>query len=133
VISLLVATLRHPYTERVGRFLALGCAVHCLLTPLLLSALPVATAASGLGHGLEPLLVGASLALAAATLTLGYRRHRSARPLLLLAAGAVLAAAGLLSHGAAFGPWLNAAGLLLLLPANLLDRRLRGCSCHPMK
>jgi hypothetical protein len=132
VIALLVAALKHPHTERVGRFLALGCAVHCALTPLLLSVLPVAAAAAGLAAGLEPLLVGASLALAAATLTLGWRRHHRVRPLLLFAAGALLAVAGLLWHEAALGPGLTAAGLLLLLPANLLDRRLRddGCPLH---
>jgi MerC mercury resistance protein len=129
VIALLVAALEHPGAERVGRFLALGCAVHCAFTPLLLAVLPTAAAASGLAAGLEPLLVGASLALAAGTLSLGYRRHRRARPLLLLAAGALLAVAGLLWHEAALGPGLTASGLLLLLPANLLDRRLRDDAC----
>lgn len=132
MIAALVATLRHPWTQRLGRWLALGCAVHCAAMPLVLALVPAAAAATGAGAGLERILVGSSLALAAVGLTRGYRRHRRADALLLFAAAAGLALLGQLWHGphAAEGlasDWLGhcltAVGLLLLLPAHLLDHR----------
>ncbi len=135
MIAALVATLRHPWTQRLGRWLALGCAVHCAVMPLVLALVPAAAAASGAGAGLERALVGASLAIAAVGLVRGYRRHRRAGALLLFGAAVTLALLGQLWHaphlaagtGATSWEWLGhgltAAGLLLLLPANLLDHR----------
>ena len=138
MIAALVATLRHPRLERLSRLLALGCAVHCALTPLLLALVPAAAAASGAGATLERVLVATSLLLAAPGLVRGYLRHRRAGALALLAAAALLALLGQLGHGAEPGHGglahlLTGAGLHLLLPANLLDHRgaaRPGC-CHP--
>lgn len=135
MIAALVATLRHPWTQKLGRWLALGCAVHCAVMPLVLALVPAAAAALGVTAGLERALVGSSLVIAAFGLVRGYLRHRRAGALLLFGAAAALAVLGQLWHGphlvsgTGAPPWewlghgLTAAGLLLLLPAHLLDHR----------
>lgn len=133
MIAALVATLRHPWTQKLGRWLALGCAVHCAVMPLVLALVPAAAAALGVTAGLERALVGSSLVIAGVGLVRGYRRHRRAGALLLFGAAAALAVLGQIWHGphlvagATAWEWLGhgltAAGLLLLLPANLLDHR----------
>jgi MerC mercury resistance protein len=132
MLAALVATLRHPWTQKLGRWLALGCAVHCAVMPLVLALVPAAAAALGVTPGLERALVGSSLVIAAVGLVRGYRRHGRAGALLLFGAAAALAVLGQLWHGPHLpattawewlGHGLTAAGLLLLLPANLLDHR----------
>lgn len=138
MLAALVATLRHPWTQKLGRWLALGCAVHCAVMPLILALVPAAAAALGVTAGLERALVGSSLMIAAVGLARGYRRHRRAGALLLFGAAAALAVLGQIWHGPHLvsgtggtgamawewlGHGLTAAGLLLLLPANLLDHR----------
>jgi hypothetical protein len=119
--------------DRLGMGLSLGCAIHCLLTPLLMAFLPFSAAIGLLGHGTETVLLGASALLSGTALILGFRRHRQRRVLGLLGAALALIAAGRIYHDHPFEPVLVNAGLAFLIPANLLNRRLcRRCkSCHP--
>ena len=121
-----------PGLDRLGRWsaaLALGCAVHCLAMPLLLTFLPLASTAFHLDHGVERLLVGASALLGSASLCWGFRRHRRRGVLLLLAVALAAIAAGLL---ATHQPWqaaLVTAGTAVLAAGHLLNRRLcRACA-----
>ncbi|HVF61754.1 MAG TPA: MerC domain-containing protein [Thermoanaerobaculia bacterium] len=118
--------------DRLGRWssaLALGCALHCLAMPLVLTFLPLASTAFRLDHGVERLLVGASALLGSASLCWGFRRHRRHGVLLLLAVALAAIAAGLL---ATHEPWeaaLVTAGTAVLAAGHLLNRRLcRACS-----
>jgi MerC mercury resistance protein len=73
---------------------SLLCAVHCAVTPAIMSLLPLA--------GLECLgvetteygLVGLSATLGFVSLTMGYRRHRSRRAIGVLSGGLALLALG---------------------------------------
>ncbi|MGH9361887.1 MAG: MerC domain-containing protein [Thermoanaerobaculia bacterium] len=128
-----IALLRPaPAVDRLGRWsaaLALGCAIHCLAMPLVLTLLPLASTAVHLDHGTERLLVGAAALLGSASLCWGFRRHRRRGVLLVLALALAVLAAGML---AARQPWeagLVTAGTALLAAGNLLNRRLcRTCA-----
>ncbi|HEX5761343.1 MAG TPA: MerC domain-containing protein [Thermoanaerobaculia bacterium] len=127
-----LALLPAAAADRLGRWsslLALGCALHCLATPLLLTFLPLASTALHLDHGVERLLVGASALLGSASLCWGFGRHRRRGVLLLLALALAALAAGMLG---ARQPWeaaLVTAGSALLAGGNLLNRRLcRTCA-----
>lgn len=118
--------------DRLGMGLSLGCAIHCLLTPLLMALLPFTATAALLGPGAEAVLLGASAVLSGTALVLGFRRHRQLRVLGMLGAALVLIVLGQIYHEHPFEPLLVNAGLAFLIPANLLNRRLcqRCKSCH---
>ncbi|MBX3724449.1 MAG: MerC family mercury resistance protein [Xanthomonadales bacterium] len=111
--------------DRVGMLLALGCALHCLMVPVMFALLPgLVLALHSFQDPLRPLAIGllrlqalegwlvaVALAWAAAALVLGWRRHRRLLPggLALLGAGSFLLALSRLFPGR----WLHA-GLLAL-------------------
>lgn len=111
--------------DRIGMLLAMGCALHCLLVPVLFAVLPgLALALHSFHDPLRPLAIGllrlqaletwlvvAALSWAGAALALGWRRHRRFLPggLALLGAGSFLLALSRLLPGR----WLHA-GLLAL-------------------
>jgi hypothetical protein len=71
--------------ERLTGFLSAACAVHCLLTPLVVAALPlVGSSGAALSGGGELLLSALVLISGTATLLLGYRRHRDLRSVALI-------------------------------------------------
>jgi len=89
--------------DRAGTFIAAACALHCAVVPLILALVPSMTLALLSWHDprhrlamrllqasrWEWLFVLVALLVAVSSLGLGYLRHRSARPGLLLAAAAV--------------------------------------------
>lgn len=111
--------------ERAATWLSLGCALHCLATPLLAAGLPLAGASASFVH--HPVLeVGLSaLVLIGVLLTavLGYRRHRDVRVLVALGAGLVLYLLGHVGDG-----WpsrvVSIAGALSLSVASVASARL---------
>ncbi|RMH93564.1 MerC domain-containing protein [Lysobacter pythonis] len=124
---------RLQQADRLGFAASVLCAIHCAAMPLLLAILPtLGLGAGGLIDIDQGVVVFATL-LAAATLSIGWWRHRAYR-----AWGLLLPALGLLWF-AAFGPfhahglghaqtWLHAglmvAGGLLLAAAHLTNMRL---------
>ena len=84
------APTSHQPFDRLGTLASGACAVHCVLS----ASVPEAIAALGLGallgHELEWGFTFAALALAAAALILGWRKHRS-RPVVALLGGGILA------------------------------------------
>lgn len=111
--------------DRVGMLLAVGCALHCLLVPLMFALLPgLVLALHSFQDPLRPLAIGllrlqalelwlvvVALAWAGVALAVGWRRHRRLAPggLALLGAGSFLLALSRLLPGR----WLHA-GLLAL-------------------
>lgn len=116
---------------RIGDILSLSCAVHCALSPLFLAVVPVAAlSASPLAHEVESWVVITSLLLCAFGLWTGYRRHRRPDAWQLFAAALVLVAVGHHWHQQPLGIGLSVVGMLLLLPANLLNHRhSHRCTC----
>ena len=79
-----------PNLDRLGMIASLGCAVHCALMPLFLSALPLFLQ----DERLEWALVGTSAGLGIGSLTRGYKRHRQKLALCFLALGLALLVSG---------------------------------------
>lgn len=69
-----------------GVFMSVLCAIHCAVTPFVLSALP-AFAGLWLSESLEWVMIGSGLFFSAYTLRKGYQQHQNPRPLQLLAVG----------------------------------------------
>jgi hypothetical protein len=73
--------------ERVTGFLSAACAIHCLLMPLVVAALPLlGTSGVALGGTTETVLSALVLVSGAASLVLGYRRHHDLRITALISA-----------------------------------------------
>jgi MerC mercury resistance protein len=121
--------------DRLGVVSSTLCAIHCLLTPLALAALPVIGVQAVLGESLERSFVAAGLALGSLSLTPSFRRlHRRLFPLMLFLAGALLwliARLGLASDSAMELPTMIA-GSAAVVTAHVVNRRLcracRGCA-----
>lgn len=132
----------HPRLDRVGAWLAMGCAVHCVTLPLLLAFVPASMLAlqswSHPAHGVMTALLTMSrwewaFAVLASTVALsstvlGWRRHCCGSPMALaVMGGALLLSASLyvplkesiVWHGVA-----TLAGGALLATAHLRNRRL---------
>lgn len=117
--------------DKIGIFLSGLCAVHCLVTPLLLLTLPV------LGQAFEEESVHLIMALFVAPVGgfafwSGYKHHKKAKVLALGILGILLIA------GASVAPhsWveffghdlITIFGSILLISAHVLNRR--ACLCH---
>lgn len=67
--------------SKVGPWVSIACAIHCMVSPILLAVLPIVPAS----EPIELALIGVSVAIGMITLLAGYREHRKARVLGLLA------------------------------------------------
>ncbi|MCC5854285.1 MAG: MerC domain-containing protein [Idiomarina sp.] len=82
--------MRHKPLDRAGIILAVTCALHCLLVPVVLPMLTL-VGLSFLGYEIfERIILSASLLLGGVAITLGFRHHSSPLPLLALIAGGTL-------------------------------------------
>lgn len=117
--------------DRVGIFLSSVCAVHCLVTPLLLLTLPVMGEVFG-SHWVHPLMAVTILPVGLYAFWSGYKHHKQAKVLSLGVVGlSMIAAAAVLPH-----EWVEVMehdvvtifGSLLLVAAHVLNRR--ACLCH---
>lgn len=118
--------------DKVGAVLSFTCAVHCLLAPFVLVALPVGGLAYALNETGENVVTVTAIGLAAVSLGVGYLTHRRYRTLLIMAAAVaiiLLAKTGLEGHAEATA--MVAGGSLLAL-AHVINLRLcRACRhCH---
>jgi hypothetical protein len=127
--------------DRWGMGLSLLCVAHCLAAPILFALLPaLGLALHSFRDPLRPVsiallrlegwhatLVLATLAFAATSLALGWRRHRRWLPLAWLAAALVAFALGLAARP--MSGWLHALALsvggVLTIRAHGLNRRYR--------
>lgn len=88
--------------DRVGATASLLCAVHCALLPFVLALLPLIGLEFLAGPTFERMFVACAAALAAASIVVGYRRHRRPQALWL-----VLPGIALLLFGVALSPELH--------------------------
>jgi hypothetical protein len=115
---------RHgPTLDRTAQALSLLCTVHCLATPLVLGALPALRPGFLEGPSVHAALALVLLALGAAALVPGYRRHRRRRVLALAVAGyAVLLSALLPCVGEGLERALTLCASALLIAAHAQNR-----------
>lgn len=76
--------------EKVGVFLTIVCAVHCLTLPIFLFFAPYLASSFAFSANLEWILVIASFLLAAIILVLDFTKHRQPLPLFFLGAGILI-------------------------------------------
>lgn len=70
--------------EKVGFYLSLLCAVHCIATPILITLLPFLGSSFISDHSWEIWFIGGSLMLASILLWSDFRKHQNPLPLFLL-------------------------------------------------
>ena len=63
------------YSEQITVFLSLVCAVHCIITPLLVILLPVAGAYFEQYHWIEYIILGSVFVLGTSSILHGYKNH----------------------------------------------------------
>jgi MerC mercury resistance protein len=115
--------------DRIGTVLSMACALHCLLTPVLVGSVSLGALSWLAGEGTEFTLLSAAAMLAAVVLGWGWHAHRRLDSLGLFAAALMLIGAGrFLVPEAAETPMVVAGGLSIAL-AHLVNARLcRSCT-----
>lgn len=125
--------------DGAGAFMALACAVHCVVTPMILPALSVSGLLFLADRRFETAVLCRSLVLAACSLVRGFALHRHYTVPLLADAGVALYARGhFFSDACCNGKFLAAGGFIMAIShvTNLwLCRRCPNCraqgrSCH---
>jgi hypothetical protein len=105
--------------DRIGMLVSLSCGVHCLIGSLVVASAGVLSTLTS--ERVELGLVSGAATLAALSIGLGLRKHRTAGPLGLLAAGFVLlVAARVVEEGELM---LSLAGAALLALAHATNLR----------
>ncbi|HEY6880750.1 MAG TPA: MerC domain-containing protein [Polyangiales bacterium] len=118
--------------ERAASWLSLLCAVHCLVMPLLLGALPLLGASSSLqidgalDHALNALVIVSALAGAA----WGYRRHHDGRFVMSTMLGLAAYLMGHAWEAHWYGILAAVAGALVLAGSSFLGARLGHQAVH---
>jgi hypothetical protein len=111
----------HRHVDRWAAIVSGVCALHCLVTPLLIGTLPFLAA----GPAVEWGLFGASLALAGVGLSLAWHAHGRARVWVVAGLGLLLWGAGLARILSPLPEaWTSAAGGLMVAAAVLWSSRL---------
>ncbi len=134
--------------DRVGSAVSSLCAVHCLLVPFLLGALPVVGLAFLIEPAFEWTIIGASALIGVLALGGGAKRHGAPGPLVAFALGlGLFVVARLLEHAAGHAhvgdaahhgmrtaPWLvvtlSVLGGIAIVAAHLWNTRLVGTHAH---
>ncbi len=106
--------------DALGIGASLVCAVHCVLLPLLITALPLLGLEVLENEKLEYGLLGVSFLVGYTALIRGYRRHhRHVRPLLLFTGGYVILLLGHFFPPEGWEPFVIAIGAGLIVWAHL--------------
>jgi hypothetical protein len=118
-----------PAFGKVGAWLSLACAVHCMLEPVVLPLLPLAGIILPISRTVEMSLIGGSILLALWNFSRGFLAHGNGRLFAVLAAALVFIAGGVtmgfredLHH--AWEASLIAAGTLILATGQFWNRHL---------
>jgi MerC mercury resistance protein len=80
--------------SKVGGWLSILCAAHCMLSPVLLGLIPVIHADSPVVEQIETGLIVVSILIGVAAVAAGYREHRRRSIVALLVVALALLAAG---------------------------------------
>jgi phosphoglycerol transferase MdoB-like AlkP superfamily enzyme len=77
-------THEHSKMEKVGFYLSVACAIHCIATPVLVTLLPFLGSSFVGNHDWEIWFIGGSLVLAGVILMNDYFKHKNLIPITLL-------------------------------------------------
>jgi O-antigen ligase len=76
--------------EKIGFWLTIVCAIHCVATPILITFLPLFGSKFAMFHQYENIFLGISLLLAIYLLGRDYREHKNVVPMKLVAIAAMV-------------------------------------------
>lgn len=114
---------------RIGAFLAIACAIHCALTPLALTMLPLAGSSIFASHTAEFIMLGLGIGFGSYSVIKGVYNHGNRRPLWMVIGGTILILCGLFLVGEALEPFFVPAGAVLLGIAQVVNMRIsRACN-----
>lgn len=82
------------YLDAIGTLTATACAVHCLLTPLVIGLLPLLGIGFLAADWFEDIAVISAISLGVISMIHGYHHHRRFRVVGILVAGVILLATG---------------------------------------
>lgn len=82
--------------DRVGATASFLCAIHCVMLPFVLAALPLLGLGFLADHRFERIFVACAATLASITILTAYRRHRKRHALFLMVPGIALMLSGIL-------------------------------------
>lgn len=119
-------------SSRISALLSLTCAIHCALTPMLLSVLPLLGLQFLASHLLEFILLSFGVGFGAYSVLKAYfRQHHDIRPVLALVVGAGLIFSGMFLVPESLEPWMVPAGALTIGLAQILNMRsCKTCTVH---
>jgi uncharacterized membrane protein len=123
---------RASNVERAASWLSLACAVHCLVMPLALSALPLLSASpyqldTNIDHALNVLVIVSAVAGS----VWGYRRHGELRFVVASALGLAAYLAGHALEPRWYGVFAAVVGALVLAASAYFGARLGHERVHP--
>jgi len=111
--------------SKVGPWVSIACAIHCMVSPIILGMLPMVHASEAIETG----LIVVSVALGVLTLGAGYREHGKARVLMLLGFSlAFLTARFFVAEE--FETATVVTGAVLMAIAQFMNVRLQRHCCH---
>ncbi|MGB0513615.1 MAG: MerC domain-containing protein [Wenzhouxiangellaceae bacterium] len=121
------------WADRVGIIVSAFCLVQCLILPLALLLVPVASLGALMHEMVHVVLLGLIIPISVLAFGLGYLRHRKALVLAPVALGiGLLIVAVMLEHNHAVGPvgvaLVTSSGGLALIVAHLMNIRARNAS-----
>ena len=118
-------------SSAIGTWLALICAVHCALTPLVISVMPLLAGSLFHAEWLEILLMGSGFAIGGWALWSNYRgMHGQPEPFMIGAGGGVLFILGYIFLPHSYLHFATFAGAALLVVAHIYNLQLRKkCNC----
>jgi MFS family permease len=131
----MVHTARFGKLSKVGGWVSILCAIHCMISPIVLGLIPVIHARSPVAEHIETLLIVLSVIISSITVAMGFREHRRASIVALLAVSfACLAAARFVASASMETP-LVIAGAVIMAVAQFLNIRYQRSCCrhHPDK
>ena len=129
----MITTMNHSHDnnkiEKLGFYLSIACAIHCIATPVLITVLPF-LGSSFVNHSWEIWFIGGSLILAGTLLYTDFRKHQNSLPLVLLGASLCTKLMEILWLGDSFEFITGSIGALFIAVAYYFNWKYKkACSC----
>ena len=116
--------------SKIGGWVSVACAIHCMIGPVLIGLLPVIGARGELAETLEGPLILVSVLIGVTAILAGYREHHRRATLLLLAFSLAALAGGKFLALARFESPLIVGGAALMAIGQFMNLRLQRNCCR---
>ena len=129
MITLVKHTHPHNGIEKVGFYLSIVCAIHCIATPVLITLLPFLGSSFMADHTWEMWFIGGSLVLAGVILFTDYLKHKNLIPMSLLLGTVAVKALEILWLGHQFEFITGSLGAIFIALAYFLNWKYKATIC----